>query len=169
MEKPEKHREGLLNCEQQTFCHRWFEEQLEAIKELYEKRISALEKDFASLKRQNHAVADILMKSSDAPISPSKKTLSKPLPPELSTEKAMQLWQKAIAAGLVDECYQPLLSNPQAALLAHVMARELNIRNKWKVFGTFWNLKHMSQDSYRALNQINGGEILKEIDHLLTK
>ena len=83
------------------------------------------------------------------PAAPVKDT---PLPPELSTPKAMALWQKAQAKGYVDAIYQPLISRTQAALLADAMAERLGIRKKWKVFETLWNRKNMYRDYYKALN-----------------
>ena len=69
-----------------------------------------------------------------------------PLPPELSTDKAMALWQKAQRAGFVDADYQPLLSRTQSALLADAMAERLGIKEKWKVFEALWNRKNMRSD-----------------------
>ena len=83
------------------------------------------------------------------PAAPVKDT---PLSPELSTPKAMALWQKAQAKGYVDANYQPLISRTQAALLADAMAERLGIRKKWKVFETLWNRKNMYRDYYKALN-----------------
>ena len=76
-----------------------------------------------------------------------------PLPPELSTDKAMALWQKTQLAGFVDADYQPLLSRTQSALLADAMAERLGIKEKWKVFETLWNRKNMYKDYYRAMEQ----------------
>ena len=70
----------------------------------------------------------------------------------LRTPEAMMLWQKAQRAGYVDEHYQPLLSRTQAALLADAMAERLGIKEKWKVFETFWNRKNMYRDYYKSLN-----------------
>ena len=58
------------------------------------------------------------------------------LPEVLATEEAMALWEKARAAGYVDDNYQPLISRTQAALLADAMANRIGIREKWKVFET---------------------------------
>ena len=89
------------------------------------------------------------------------------LPEQLNTEKAMLLWNKLITAGLIDKNYQPQISNTQAAIVAHIMARDLGIRNKWKLFGELWNLKHLSGYLYRALNQQQSGEFMNEIEKLL--
>ena len=84
------------------------------------------------------------------PAEPVKDT---PLPPKLSTEAAMAIWQKAQQAGYVDANYQPLISRTQAALLADEMAKRLGIKEKWKVFEELWNRKYMSSDYNIALNQ----------------
>ena len=74
------------------------------------------------------------------------------LPPLLRTDKAMVLWQKAQDAGYVDANYQPLISRTQSALLANAMAKQLGIKEKWKVFEGLWNRKNMYRDYYKALN-----------------
>ena len=78
---------------------------------------------------------------------------SKSLPDVLATDKAMALWRKAQRAGYVDEHYQPLLSRTQAALLAHYMAKKLEIKDKWKTFEMLWNRRNMYRDYYDAMNQ----------------
>ncbi len=85
------------------------------------------------------------------------------LPPELSTDKAMVLWQKAQDAGFIDEYYQPTISRTQSALLADAMAERLGIKEKWKVFETLWKRKNMYRDYYEAMNQ---GQSLKFQDTL---
>ena len=75
------------------------------------------------------------------------------LPDVLSSKQAMTLWQKAQEAGFVDDNLQPLISRTQAALLADAMAMRLGIRNKWKVFETFWNRAKMYKDYYQAVDQ----------------
>ena len=90
------------------------------------------------------------------------------LPPLLRTDKAMVLWQKAQDAGYVDANYQPLISRTQSALLANAMAKQLGIKEKWKLFGELWNRKNMYRDYYQALNQSQSLEFqdkLKRIFH----
>ena len=75
------------------------------------------------------------------------------LPEVLATDGAMALWRKAQQAGYVDEHYQPLLSRTQAALLAHYMAKKLEIKDKWKTFEVLWDRRNMYRDYYDAMNQ----------------
>ena len=75
------------------------------------------------------------------------------LPEALATDGAMALWRKAQQAGYVDEHYQPLLSRTQAALLAHYMAKKLEIKDKWKTFEVLWDRRNMYRDYYDAMNQ----------------
>ena len=86
---------------------------------------------------------------------PASLSTSEPpqLPEPLATDEAMVLWKKAQKAGLVDENFQPKVSRTKAAMMAHVMATKLGIRNKWKVFETFWHRQNMYQDYYDAVNQ----------------
>ena len=71
----------------------------------------------------------------------------------------MVLWKKAQKAGWVDENFQPKISRTKAAMMAHVMATKLGIRNKWKVFETFWYRQNMYQDYYDAVNQQQSFEV----------
>ena len=78
---------------------------------------------------------------------------TKGLPEVLATEEAMRLWEKARQAGYVDECYQPLISRTQSALLADAMAERLGIKEKWKAFEELWHRKYMRNDYNLALTQ----------------
>ena len=83
-----------------------------------------------------------------------EKAKERPVLPEvLCSEEAMALWEKVQRAGYVDENFQPLISRTQSALLADAMAERLGIREKWKVFETFWGRKNMYRDYYQALGQ----------------
>ena len=75
------------------------------------------------------------------------------LPEPLATPEAMALWKKAQLAGYVNEHFQPLLSRTLSAILAFEMAKRLDIRNKWKLFGALWNRQNMRGDYNDALNQ----------------
>ena len=78
---------------------------------------------------------------------------TKGLPEVLATEEAMRLWEKGRQAGYVDECYQPLISRTQSALLADAMAERLGIKEKWKAFEELWQRKYMRNDYNLALTQ----------------
>ena len=78
---------------------------------------------------------------------------TKGLPEVLATEEAMRLWEKGRQAGYVDECYQPLISRTQSALLADAMAAGLGIKEKWKAFEELWHRKYMRNDYNLALTQ----------------
>jgi hypothetical protein len=75
------------------------------------------------------------------------------IPDALNTEQAKVLWKKAQDVGWVDEDFQPKLSRTQAALLADSMAKQLGIKNKWKLFGALWNRNNMRGDYNDALYQ----------------
>ena len=86
---------------------------------------------------------------------PASSSTNEPpqLPEPLATDEAMVLWEKAQKAVWVDENFQPKISRTKAAMMAHVMATKLGIRNKWKVFETLWHRQNMYQDYYDAVNQ----------------
>ena len=88
------------------------------------------------------------------------------LPDALATEEAMKLWEKVREAGLVDEDFQPTISRTQAALLAHYMAKKLDIKDKWKTFETLWNRRNMYRDYYDAMNQNQTYSFLDKLKEL---
>ena len=89
------------------------------------------------------------------------------LPSELSTPKAMKLWRKAQQAGFVDDNFQPLLSRTQSALLADVMAEHLGIRQRWKIFETFWHRNNMRSDYNLALSQRQSLDFRDKLKNIL--
>ena len=120
--------------------------------------IQRLERRVESLEMERDVFKDTLLRLLSGKLSrqqPARPVLTgKPqLPPPLDTEQAHRLWRKLQAAGLVDDNYQPLVSNAQAALIADEMAVRLNITKKWKYFGDFWNLKYMKSDLFRIKSQ----------------
>ena len=88
-------------------------------------------------------------------------------PEVLCSERALGLWQKAQAQGWVDEACQPLLSRPQAALLADRMAEVLGIAQKWKVFEQLWQRKNMRNDYNTAMNQQQCDEYMKKFKRVI--
>lgn len=85
---------------------------------------------------------------------------------ELTSESAQHYWARLQQAGLVDEQNKPLVSRPQAALIAYEMSERLEIRFKWKCFEDFWQRKNMRNDYNDALNQLQSlkfQDLLKKI------
>ena len=63
------------------------------------------------------------------------------LPDVFSTPDADTLCKKLNQAGIVDARWQPInLSNAEKGTLAEYIAEKLSIRNKWKFFGTLWEM-----------------------------
>ena len=91
----------------------------------------------------------------------------KKLPDVLATDNAMELWEKAQAAGWIDGNYQPLISRTQAALLADAMAERLGIKEKWKVFEGLWNRKYMRSDYNLALTRKRTLDFQDELKQLI--
>ena len=88
------------------------------------------------------------------------------LPDVLRTPEAIALWEKAQRVGWIGANYQPLISRTQAALLAHYMAKKLEIKDKWKVFETLWNRRNMYRDYYDAMNQDQTYSFLDKLKEL---
>lgn len=82
----------------------------------------------------------------------------------LSTPEAQELWLKAIAAGWVDEDYQPtakLNSKNSQAMFANVMATRLNLPKP--IYAPFEELLHTPQlqNSYSSVNQMKYADDLR--------
>ena len=95
------------------------------------------------------------------------KNIPVKLPEVLATPEAMILWKKVQDAGYVDERYQPILSRPEAALLAFEMAKILDIDDQWKAFETLWNRRNMSRDYYTGMSQKKSGDFLGDLRKIL--
>lgn len=98
------------------------------------------------------------------------------LPPKLSSEKAMQIWQKLQEAGLIDEHYQPIgLTRTDVALLAEQITIQLADENdnlldikEWKPYETLWRRKNMKADLRRALTQDKTSEFRDKIKRIFS-
>ncbi|MDO4165703.1 MAG: hypothetical protein Q4D56_15170 [Bacteroides sp.] len=94
-----------------------------------------------------------------------------PLPDELRTPQAEALMAKLVAAGLLDEKWQPVgLSNTQKVIIANEVASKLRFREVWKVFGALWGMKSESLRSYFKTAQKQTGydekrKAIKDIIH----
>lgn len=63
-----------------------------------------------------------------------------PLPEALLTDEARALHARLVEAGLVDEGWMPVgLSFTEKGTLIDYVAERLDIRAKWKLFGTLWH------------------------------
>lgn len=74
------------------------------------------------------------------------------LPPELSSDKAMKLWEILQGADLIDSNYQPLVSRPLAALIAGTFFTVLDMEVQWALFENLWHRKNMRNDHSKAMN-----------------
>ena len=100
--------------------------------------------------------------------TPPPRQAPKELPEEqyeaLTTGAA---WQQLQEAGLVDADGQPIVSRPEAALLADVLARRLGIANKWKFFEQLWLRNNMRGDYNTALDQKKSLEFQERLKNII--
>ena len=78
------------------------------------------------------------------------------VPAQLKTERAEQLKDRLLNAGLLSGEWQPTgLSSTEKALVAKAVCDCLGIKEVWQVFGRLWNVKPDSMRAYfnRALEQ----------------
>ena len=102
-------------------------------------------------------------------VSTDDATESIVLPDILSTPEAETLFVKLHAEGIVDAKWQPIsLSNAEKGTLAEFIAEKLNIRNKWKLFGTLWNTdsETLRTSKVRGLDQDKTWKFRARLDAL---
>ena len=71
-------------------------------------------------------------------VTPQAGASARVVPEALRTPEASALLNKAVAAGWLDDRWQPMVSSTKAALLAMRLAEILKIENQWQVFGELW-------------------------------
>ena len=102
-------------------------------------------------------------------VSTDDATESVVLPDVLSTPESEALFVKLHAAGIVDMKWQPVdLSNAEKGTLAEFIADKLNIRSKWKLFGTLWNTdsETLRTSKVRGLDQDKTWKFRDRLDAL---
>lgn len=70
------------------------------------------------------------------------------LPVELDTDEAKKILQRGVDANFLDNNFQPIRGNMtkyQIKRFAELASLELKINEKWKVFGSLWNIKNLGQ------------------------
>lgn len=91
------------------------------------------------------------------------------LPADLQSSESRRLLERMVAAGLLDERWQPLgLSHAKRGLLAKELADRLCVAYPWTTFGRLWGMKpetlraayHRAMDQRQALEFI---ELLKGV------
>ena len=77
---------------------------------------------------------------SEAPSPRERDGEGSPLPEVLLADRARELHERLFEAGVVDEEWQPVgLSFTEKGTLIDYIAERLDIRAKWKFFGTLWH------------------------------
>ena len=102
-------------------------------------------------------------------VSADDTTDNRLLPEVLCTPDAEALCNKLVGAGIVDEKWQPLaLSNAEMGTLVEYNADKLNIRNKWKLFGTLWKVdaETLRTAKARGLDQDKTWEFRNKLNSL---
>lgn len=93
---------------------------------------------------------------------------ARPIPPELDTPQAHDLWRLAQEQGWVDERLRPKLpSDNQAAVLADVMADALALSPRWASFERLWGIKDLVHKHSQAKLCAYYGELRDKIKYEL--
>ena len=102
-------------------------------------------------------------------VRPAAVLEARAVPEVLRTPEASALLNKAVAAGWLNEQWQPMVSSTKAALLAMHLAVILKIENQWQVFGKLWNRNSGSlRTSYnKGMEQKKAGDFLKQLKSVL--
>lgn len=96
-----------------------------------------------------------------------KASQTSTIPSELDNDKARNILQRFVDAGMLDGQFQPLVSRAQAALIADAVSMRLNIVKKWKVFESLWNRKNIRNDYNKAFSQTTVHKYLTKINSIV--
>ena len=89
------------------------------------------------------------------------------IPSELDNDRARNILQRFVDAGMLDGQFQPLVSRAQAALIADAVSMQLNIVKKWKVFESLWKRKNIRNDYNKAFSQATVHKYLTNINSIV--
>ena len=89
------------------------------------------------------------------------------LPASLATEEAMEMWAKLRKRDLIDEDYQPTMSQKRAAILASVMSDILQLSPRWAAFEQLWGITDLSTKLSQAQNTQYYPQVLQQIEKVL--
>ena len=81
---------------------------------------------------------------------------SQQLPKELMTDEALELKEKLIDGGFIDENWQPhKLTITESAMIAKVVSERLSINDPWQFYSKLWGRKSevLRTSYYKALDQ----------------
>lgn len=92
------------------------------------------------------------------------------LPEELDTPEAHELWERAKAAGYVDENLQPVakLTQKRIAIVASVISEALDLDQRWNAFTKFWGVTYLAKKHFDAFQHNNySGDFESEVRRAL--
>ena len=96
-----------------------------------------------------------------------KASQTSTIPSELDNDRARNILQRFVDAGMLDGQFQPLVSRAQAALIADAVSMQLNIVKKWKVFESLWKRKNIRNDYNKAFSQATVHKYLIKINSII--
>ena len=96
-----------------------------------------------------------------------KASQTSTIPSELDNDRARNILQRFVDAGMLDGQFQPLASRAQAALIADAVSMQLNIVKKWKVFESLWKRKNIRNDYNKAFSQTTVHKYLTKINSII--
>lgn len=96
-----------------------------------------------------------------------KASQTSTIPSELDNDRARNILQRFVDAGMLDGHFQPLVSRAQAALIADAVSMQLNIVKKWKVFESLWKRKNIRNDYNKAFSQATVHKYLTKINSIV--
>ena len=92
------------------------------------------------------------------------------LPEELDTREAHIVWERAKAAGYVDEKLQPVadLTQKEVAIVAFVISDALDLKPKWMALADFWGVTYLSKKYSEAFGKnSSSGDFEREVRRAL--
>lgn len=102
---------------------------------------------------------------------PYQGSTERKLPEELDTPEAHELWERAKAAGYVDENLQPManLTQKEVAIVAFVISGALDLKPKWMALADFWGVTYLSKKYSEAFGKnSSSGDFEREVRKVLS-
>lgn len=85
----------------------------------------------------------------------------------LKSRRAIELWEKAKNANLVDENYKPMISDSKASILAFLIGSALKLSPMWAPFEKLWCIKNLTNKYSQVTNRKFFSDVKKQYARVL--
>lgn len=89
------------------------------------------------------------------------------LPDKLRSPRAKELWRELFKEGYVNSDCLTNRSRAESAIMAHEIAKKLDLKRYWNMFVTLWQKPNLRQAYYKSYDGADAVEFQKKIEHIL--